>query len=78
MDCNVLAHIDEIDLSRYQSYLSFVEEAKEFKEKVKQQGTKKETSHKQDLNKQVVKISHRKRESARNTQRQNIYKDLEE
>lgn len=76
--CAVLENIDDVDLSRYQSYLSFVEEAKEFKEKVKQQGTKKETAHKQDLNKQVAKISQRKRQSARNTQRQNIYKDLEE
>lgn len=76
--CNVLAHIDEIDLSRYQSYLSFVEESKEFKEKVKQQGTKKETTHKQDLNKQIAKISHRKRQSARNVLKQNVYRDLEE
>lgn len=74
--CNVLAHIDEIDISRYQSYLSFVQEAKEFKEKVKMQGTKKETSQKHDLNKQVAKISTRKRQSARNTLKQNIYKDL--
>lgn len=77
-DCAVLANIDDIDLSRYQSYLSFVQEAKEFKEKVKQQGTKKETTHKQDLNKKVAKISHRKRESARNVLKQNVYRDLEE
>ena len=76
-DCNVLANIDKIDISRYQSYLSFVQEAKEFKEKIKMQGTKKETSQKQGLNKQVAKISTRKRQSARNTLRQNIYKDFE-
>lgn len=76
--CNVLAHIDEIDISRYQSYLSFVQEAKEFKEKVKLQGTKKETLHKQDLNKQVAKISTRKRQSARNTLKQNIFKNVED
>lgn len=76
--CAVLENIDDIDLSRYQSYLSFVQEAKEFKEKVKQQGTKKETAHKQDLNKKVAKISHRKRESARNVLKQNVYRDLEE
>lgn len=75
--CNVLEHIDEIDLSRYQSYVSFVQEAKEFKEKIKSQGTKQETSQKQHLNKSAVKISTRKREAARNTQKQNIYKDLE-
>lgn len=70
--CDVLAHIDEIDLSRYQSYLAFVEEAKEFKEKVKQQGTKKETSKKQTLNKHIAKISAKKREVSRNTFKQNI------
>ena len=76
--CSVLEHIDEIDLSRYQSYLSFVQEAKEFKEKIKMQGTKKETTQKQILDKDMVKISTRKRQSARNTQKQNIYKDIEE
>jgi ribosome biogenesis GTPase / thiamine phosphate phosphatase len=75
--CNVLRHIDEIDIARYQSYLTFVEEAKSFKEKVKQQGTKQETSQKQGLNKQVVKISSRKREASRNTNKQNIYKDID-
>lgn len=75
--CNVLAHIDEIDLSRYQSYLSFVQEAKEFKEKVKQRGTKKETSKKRVLNKQIAKISAKKRESARSTIKQELYKDLD-
>lgn len=76
--CNVLANIDDIDLSRYQSYLSFVQEAKEYKEKVKFQGTKKETTHKIHENKQVAKISSRKRESARNVLKQNVYKDIEE
>ena len=75
--CKVLENLDEIDISRYRSYLSFVQEAKGFKEKIKTQGTKKETSQKQDLNKQVAKISARKRQSARNTLKQNIYKDLD-
>lgn len=75
--CAVLENINDIDLSRYQSYLSFVQEAKEYKEKVKFQGTKKETTHKIHENKQVAKISSRKRESARNVLKQNIYKDLE-
>lgn len=75
--CNVIANIDEIDISRYQSYLAFVQEASEFKEKVKQQGTKKETSKKQVSSKQIAKISTKKRESARSTLKQNIYKDLD-
>lgn len=75
--CSVLENIDDIDLSRYQSYLSFVEEAKDFKEKVKMQGNKKETSHKETLNKKVAKISAKKREVSRSTFKQNIYKDIE-
>lgn len=76
--CKVLEHIDEIDISRYQSYLSFVAEAKDLKEKIKLQGTKKETSHKEGLNRSVAKISARKRQGARNTMKQNVYRDLEE
>lgn len=76
-DCKIKAHIGEIDESRYESYLAFVEEALEYKEKVKYQGVKKESTHKNTHDKTAVKISSRKRQSARNTQKQNIYKDLE-
>lgn len=76
--CEVLKNIDEIDESRYQSYLYFVAEAKEYKEEIRLKGTKKETTQKEGLNKQVVKISTRKRQAARNTLKQNVYKDLEE
>ena len=75
--CAVKEHFDEMDETRYQSYTEFVEEAKEYKEKIKYQGIKTETSHKQHYNKTAVKISSRKRESARNTKKQNIYKDVE-
>lgn len=76
--CAVKEHFDEIDESRYQAYVEFVEEAREYKEKVKYQGVKTETTHKQQHNKTAVKISSRKRESARNTQKQNIYKGIED
>ena len=76
--CSVQAHMDEIDETRYNSYLEFLEEAKEYKEKVKYQGKKIEATHKQQHNKTAVKISTRKRESARNTKKQNLYKDLED
>ena len=76
-DCAVKAHIGEIDESRYESYIAFVEEAKEYKEKVKYQGVKTETAHKKNNDKVAVKISSRKRQSARNTKKQNIYKDLD-
>lgn len=75
--CNVLENIDDIDISRYQSYLSFVEEAREYKEKIKFQGNKKESAHKEVSNKKIAKISQKKRESARNVLKQNILKDLD-
>ena len=75
--CAVKEHINEIDETRYKSYAEFVEEAKEYKEKVKYQGVKTEALHKQHYNKTAVKISSRKREGARNTKKQNIYKDVE-
>ena len=76
-DCAVKANLGKIDETRYESYVSFVEEAKEYKEKVKSQGTKKETSHKNIHEKTVVKISSRKRESSRNTKKQQIYKEVD-
>lgn len=77
-DCAIKALIGaSIDETRYESYIAFVEEAKEYKEKVKYQGVKTETAHKKMHDKVSVKISSRKRQSARNTQKQNIYKDLD-
>ena len=75
--CNVLAHIEEIDISRYQSYLSFLNEAEEYKERIKTESLKKETTQKESLNKQVAKISTRKRQAARNTLKQQVYKDFD-
>lgn len=75
--CAVLENMDKIPYSRYASYLSFVEEAKGYKEKVKYEGRKVETSKKKINDKTAVKISERKRQSARNTLKQNLYKDVE-
>lgn len=75
--CNVLANIDKIDKTRYESYLAFVEEAKEYKEKIKYEGKKEEHSKKTVHNKTLAKISSRKRQSSRNTLKQNIYKEIE-
>lgn len=77
-DCAVKSHLDKIDETRYQSYIEFVTEAKEYKEKVKYQGVKTESSHKKHNDKLAVKISSRKRQSARNTQKQNLYKDIDD
>lgn len=76
--CNVLEHFSEIDDSRYESYLEFVKEAKEYKEKVKYEGKKIEHSKKFINNKSVAKISERKRLSARNNLKQRVYKEIED
>lgn len=74
--CNVLKNIDKIDETRYESYLAFVDEAKEYKERIKYEGKKQEI-HKKIINdKQVAKISDKKRQSARNTIKQKIYREI--
>ncbi len=75
--CNVLKNLDKIDATRYESYLEFIKEAKEYKEKIKFEGKKQEHNKKLINNKHVAKISEKKRQSARNTIKQNIYKDIE-
>lgn len=78
--CAVIENMDDIDISRYESYLAFVEEAKEYKERVKYSGTKRarETNFKHKNDKISVKISSKRRESARNTAKQNIHKKIHE
>ena len=76
--CEVINNLDKIDPTRYESYLEFVAEAKDYKEKVKYQGVKTETAHKHLNDELTVKISSRKRQSARNTQKQRLYKDFED
>ena len=76
-NCNVLAHLNDIDKSRYESYLTFVEEAKEYKERIKSEGKKVEKAKKIINNKFVAKISERKRQRARNNLKSQIYKEIE-
>lgn len=75
--CNVLNNIDKIASTRYESYLAFIDEAKEYKERIKYEGKKQEHSKKIVHNKHIAKISEKKRQSARNTLKQNIYKGIE-
>lgn len=75
-ECNVLNNIDKIDSTRYESYLALIDEAKEYKERIKYEGKKEENSKKFIHNKHIAKISEKKRQSARNTLKQNIYKEL--
>ena len=51
-DCAVKANLGKIDETRYLSYVAFVDEAKEYKEKVKYQGVKTETTLKKNNNKE--------------------------
>lgn len=75
--CNVLNNINKIDETRYESYLALIDEAKEYKERIKYEGKKEEHSKKFVHNREIAKISEKKRQSARNTLKQQIYKDIE-
>ncbi|MDR1168346.1 MAG: ribosome small subunit-dependent GTPase A [Heliobacteriaceae bacterium] len=75
--CRVLANLAQIDESRYAGYLEFVEEARGYKEKIKYEGTKKESAKKISNNRTLAKISGKKRQSARNTLKQSLNKDIE-
>ena len=77
-NCAVKVNLDKIDETRYLSYIAFVEEAKKYKERIKYQGVKVESAHKVHNNDITVKISTRKRQSARNTKKQNIFKEIED
>ena len=75
--CAVLNNLDKINLERYQSYLEFLEEAREYKYKVTYGSQKEEETKKHTHGANKAKISRTKRQSARNTQRQ-IMKNLHE
>lgn len=74
--CEVLKNLDKIPPTRYSSYLSFMDEARVYKDKIKFEGKKTETAKKEINSKTAVKISTRKRQSARNTAKQKIYKEV--
>ena len=73
----MLNNIDKIDPTRYESYLAFIDEAKEYKERIKFEGKKQEHTKKIVHNRQIAKISEKKRQSARNTLKQQIYKEID-
>lgn len=72
-DCAVKEHISE---SRYESYIEFVKEAKEYKDRVTYEGRKKETFEKQHNDKTAVKISAHKRQGSRRTLKQKLGSDI--
>lgn len=63
--CAVINNINNINTSRYESYCKFVEEAKNYKEKIKKEGYKKETTSKISGNKNLTKVSIKKRQQSR-------------
>lgn len=75
--CEVLKNIENISQSRYESYLEFVKEAFEYKEKIKYNGIKTETHKKINQDKEIAKISQKKRRLSRNNAKQKIYKEYE-
>lgn len=65
----------QISPTRFESYKKFVAEAKKFKEKIKVSTKKIEDKIKFNLNKNITKISSRKRGTSRKQSRQNILKE---
>ena len=63
--CAVIENLDNINISRYESYCKFVEEAKIYKDKIKNEEYKKETHSKISGNKNLTKVSTKKRQQSR-------------
>lgn len=76
--CEVLKNIDKIDETRYESYLIFLDEAKEYKKKIKYYGTKEESFVKVLNDKTITKISARKRQFSRKKLKQSTNKDSDD
>lgn len=74
--CQILDHREKIDETRYKSYLQFVKEAKDYKKQVTYSGTKTESKSKFVHNKQVTKISSKKRRTSRRKSNQDIEKEI--
>ena len=69
-DCNVIYNLDKIAPTRYESYLSILEEAKDYKKRVQNQGRKTEEKSKNINDKFVPKISAKKRSFSRKKAKQ--------
>ena len=63
--------MDKVAKSRYESYKKFVEEAKEFKQKIKDKGTKVESTSKFNKGVTMAKLSENKRNASRRLVKQN-------
>lgn len=70
-ECNVIKNLDKIDKTRYESYLNFLKEAKEYKQKVLYESQKEETTVKFNQDKEYTKINTKKRNLSRRRIKQN-------
>ncbi len=73
--CGVYDNLDKIVKSRYESYLIFLSECMEYKEKISKRSIKHEEFKKQTGSTILTKISKHKRLGARNTLKQKIKED---
>ena len=76
--CKILEHPEMMDETRYNSYLQFVKEAKEYKKQVTYSGKKTESRFKTVHNKEITKISSKKRQISRRKNNQDIDKEIHE
>jgi len=76
-NCNVLNNLEKIAESRYESYLDILQEAKDYKKKVQEQGTKQESRGKKINSKFIPKISAQKRNFSRKKSKQLLSNELE-
>ncbi len=69
-DCCVRKNLNKIDKTRYESYLCFLDEARQYKDEISNRSIKKEYFSKETGNKVLAKISRKKRELSRNILKQ--------
>ena len=76
--CGVLINDNFFSKSRRNSYEKFVEEAKIYKEKLKNSGNKTESAVKYNRGKNITKISEVRRTLSRKVQKQNISEEYDD
>ncbi len=69
--CGVIKNIEKINKNRYESYLNFLNETFEYKQKVTFESQKKENFVKNNFDKKYTKISSKKRADSRKKTKQN-------
>ncbi len=72
--CSLTSQIKNISESRYLSYKKFINEAKDYEQKISVESLKNESKVKYNKNKILTKISSKKRNVSRKTNKQNMYK----